>query len=315
MLLLALCSSGVMVLAPLRSAFSQQAASMEQPGLLLASLALFAQCYYWAVYGHFIGQLDIFRFNAFGAGMCLAYVLLLCRRPKYKRRRPYVMFAMTSVIVSSMFIVRSAMALASKAQACACLAMIFSFLQSTTPLLKAVEMLRDANETGFPFVIASSSFVSNVLWAGYSALVHDQMYLTSNLLNSVVGGLALTLGTAASFRLEKRGFVMFDASDVGVFPLMSRTSLTATSKKSSQSSFLSSWFFSDKSLRCGDVDRRSPFDAYGSCRSSDILKFSKGLCPLPLDVIQVESGNGHCDEHGCELEVGPSAFRTDCVRI
>eukprot|EP00440_Ansanella_granifera_P050914 gb/GFBE01055183.1/.p1 GENE.gb/GFBE01055183.1/~~gb/GFBE01055183.1/.p1 ORF type:complete len:347 (+),score=61.65 gb/GFBE01055183.1/:1-1041(+) len=221
---LALCSSGVLVLLPMKSAFADQGgAPKDQSGLISTICTLFAQCYFWAVYGHLIGQYDIFHFNGFGAGMCFAYLWLLCRGSRNKHCRQYMMLSVAVVIGLSFCIMGSVMPLANKAEACAYAAMLFSFLQSATPLVKVVIMFRQQTSSDFPFALAVSSCISNILWAEYALLVHDNMYLLSNVLNTMVDALSLFLAAVANLAFGDSRDTVFAFGDPDGQPLMPRT--------------------------------------------------------------------------------------------
>lgn len=301
-LLLALCSSCVQILAPMKSALFgaskssfAQAAPKDQSGLVMTSATLFAQCYYWAVYGHLIGQYDIFRFNSLGAVMCLAYLAFLCKGSIHSSNgRSYVGLAVTGILTTSLLVLRLPMALSGKAQVCAYLAMVFSFLQSSTPLIKALEMIREGYSSGFPWTIAVSSCVSNILWADYALLVHDEMYFASNMLNMMVASLALALGVHMSFS-EGRGRGSLLSCDADAHPLMPRMPAAwfeAGIHPSGQK--LNTWSRAEKQIHC-----------YDSCsNATDDHHPRKMSSWSPFGMVQISSDDASLD--------GLEKFEPDC---
>jgi len=285
-LLLALCSSCAQILVPMKSAFfgssaslPAQAAPKDRQGLVVTSATLFAQCYYWAIYGHLIGQYDIFRFNSLGAVMCLAYLVFLCRgsfHSSSSNGRSCVL-AVTGIVATSLLLISLPVAAFGKAQLCAYLAMLFSFLQSCTPLVKAVKMLREGSTCGFPYAIAVSSCISNILWADYALLVHDGMYFASNILNMIVASLALALGVHMSFG-EGRGSSSLLSCDADAHPLMPRMpSAWFTAGNDTSGQKLKTWNYAKKH-----------FHSYDSCSGAAgdhfARKMSSWSSPVGMDV-------------------------------
>eukprot|EP00933_Yihiella_yeosuensis_P040313 TRINITY_DN3458_c0_g1_i2.p1 TRINITY_DN3458_c0_g1~~TRINITY_DN3458_c0_g1_i2.p1 ORF type:complete len:362 (-),score=45.73 TRINITY_DN3458_c0_g1_i2:99-1184(-) len=219
-LVLAICSSCVFVLAPLR--FSFQTSNTEQSTQaitrLIPLMAIFSQCYFWTCYGCIVESHDIARFNALGASLCLAYLFVISRGSKLLvAARPYMMSLVGLIVAISLCIIKLPISSLSKAQVYAYSAMVFSFLQVLPLLVQAMEMLRSrTTPSSSSLTVNMSSFVSNLLWAEYSLLVNDHLYFLSNMLNATVGGCALAFGLVAIF-LFRDGNAAFEGS-----PLMPR---------------------------------------------------------------------------------------------
>mmetsp|Transcript_52602 Transcript_52602/g.94688 ORF Transcript_52602/g.94688 Transcript_52602/m.94688 type:complete len:346 (-) Transcript_52602:22-1059(-) len=299
-LVMAICSNCIMVLAPMRLSLQEahhELGTKEMLALIIPIITIFAQCYYWACYGFLKGQIDIARFNLFGAGLCLAYLLYICRGSQMRKRAmPCLVLAVAALLGMSACIMGSPMPSPSKAQVCAYIAMVFSFLQSSTPLAQALGMLRSKSASGFSMQVALSSWISNMLWAEYAHLIQDRMYFMSNSLNSVVCGAALLLAAIAKLSF---------AAAAEVKPLMPRSNISMPSKGlwNSLLSLLSPG--RSKAEISSDMGEGMAFHTYNSYGSGPGIKClqQKGSIDLPVKspfgIIQVD------DELEQEPEVEP----------
>lgn len=230
-LALAVGSTIIMVLAPMKSSFQaahNELKSQEISGLILPVMALFAQCYYWACYGLIIESADVAHFNGLGACLCMAYVMIICRASRVRAHaKPLLMFTTATLLGLSCCIAGSPITSANKAQLCAVLASMFAFIQSCSPLYQAMEMFQNRSPVGFPFTVAWSTLVSSLLWAQYSVLVNDRFYFISNALNAFASAVSIFAGFAAQICYTRR------SGQIGSFddkkPLMPRVTWMQTS--------------------------------------------------------------------------------------
>jgi len=333
-MLMAIGANCMMVVAPLRSAMAGQNSlgPKEMSDFLTPVVALFAQCFYWACYGYVMDQYEIFHFNGFGAGLCLTYMLWICSGSSMRRTaQSIVLLALGAVVGLGVCIIGSPMPTQGKAEVCACLAIVFSFVQNATPLVQAFKMLRNRSASGFPFTMAVWSCISSLLWTQYAFLVHDKMYFMSNFLNFVAAAIAILLAGVAKLSFT----ASWGRSDEQ--PLMPRSKMTADSSmlNSSKSSPWIPW--TGKEASSENVhEGYGALDEQEHCLRVDIHSEEQGISSLslvksPFGAIQEryveytdeepelepEWDEDACDKYQIEyvpqVEAGKSSLSLDCV--
>lgn len=194
-LLLAVGASLFLYLSPLRVALQTVRQGMglkEVGGWIIPTYFIFGQSYLWSCYGYSAGLTDLGRCNGLGAGLCMASIGLVAMHA-YPRAlvQPLLGLSIFVLVAFSVGVHISCSSVLQKTQVFALAATIFNILMFVAPLPQVMAIVRDGTFERFPWTITIASFFSSLLWAQYSTLVNDRLYLVTNILGMLVCGVEL----------------------------------------------------------------------------------------------------------------------------
>jgi hypothetical protein len=236
---LSLVSSALVIFAPAASVWRVMAGianEEEIAGFAGPYYLLFAQSYFWALYGMEAGNNEIANINIFGSVVSVLYLVVLAafvgasdedegKSNHYKNNKQHGGMTQTGMTVREF--------LGSGVLLCAVISVFELLVDGTTlrselmaytalifnigiflyPMRQCADALRKGTTAGFPVALSVAGFVSCALWAQYSALTHNFEYLIPNLLGCLCNGVQIcVVGWIHAFRSKSsEDLLKFDA--------------------------------------------------------------------------------------------------------
>lgn len=199
---LSFVSSCICTFAPAGSVWRvvvNKATLTEVVGLALPYFCLFAQGYFWALYGVVVKSMEIADVNVLCSVVCLIYLSVLASFvdqegqegcPKDKQFafirdgstvRTFLGIGCLALAVVSALIL-SVRNTTLQSELLAYTALCFNIGIFLAPMRQCVQALRTGSSEGFPLALTVAGFISCGLWGQYSILTHNFAYLIPNAL-------------------------------------------------------------------------------------------------------------------------------------
>lgn len=207
---LSFVSSAIVTFAPMTSIFrvlNGEAKSEEVAGLAAPYFFLFAQGYFWALYGLVVGNADIAAINILGVLVAGFYLIALSGHEDPDEQLQKVvdddnffreigtvrnllgMATLACAIISACALTVEDQSLQS--ELIAYVALCFNMGMVLAPLRQCADAIKKRAMEGFPVALTIANFMSCGLWAQYSALTHNMAYLVPNMLGLLCNGIQM----------------------------------------------------------------------------------------------------------------------------
>lgn len=208
---LSFVSSAIVTFAPVTSivrVMGDKASSEEISGLAPPYFFLWAQSYFWALYGMVVGNADIAGINVLGFLVTGFYLTALASHEDPDEELQKIgsdekFFGGTSIrhmlglaTLLSALISWCALSVEDKSlqsELLAYMALCFNMGMVLAPLRQCADALRKKDMVGFPVALTIANFMSCGLWAQYSALTHNMAYLVPNILGLLCNGIQMCI--------------------------------------------------------------------------------------------------------------------------
>lgn len=185
-----------------------EAKSEEVAGLAAPYFFLYAQGYFWALYGLVVGNADIAAINILGVFVAGGYLIALASHEgsdeqqqkasddyeNFFSRMGTVRNLLGMATLACAFISAGALAVEDqplRSELLAYVALCFNMGMVLAPLAQCADALRKRSMVGFPVALTIANFMSCALWAQYSALTHNMAYLVPNMLGLLCNGIQM----------------------------------------------------------------------------------------------------------------------------
>lgn len=206
---LSFVSSAIVTFAPMTSIFrvlNGEAKSEEVAGLAAPYFFLFAQGYFWALYGLVVGNADIAAINILGIVVAGFYLIALAGHEDPDEPQKTVddenllhrigtvrnllgMSTLACGVISACNLSVEDQSL--RSELLAYTALCFNMGMVLAPLRQCADALKKKAMEGFPVALTIANFMSCGLWAQYSALTHNMAYLVPNMLGLLCNGIQM----------------------------------------------------------------------------------------------------------------------------